>query len=391
MTAEWYDLGQRLHAAASGQVVVRLQHSATAVSERPVAVRATVTEGHITAVLADSTSGPIRAEGGAILTALGSLGVTMTATTPATLILDTPATLPLLDRLARTAEPGTAADDVAAHIAWWRDQGDFPGGHAVVDVVTACQTQWLTGTAPTDEDKTETWRAWLAVTDPSVSGLLDLHTRLTDGTPLPVLAVLGEDTSYTWGYAQRSHGEGRDWRWPDNTSRAALGLRSRCDAADLYAAGLLADPRYRRRAIHTGHVVTGHVERPDIPQSRRSCRVWCDRMDARLRPGTQVVGWVGGVADETTGRCTGTITAAEVEQATLVLTVSGLGGAAPLDGDPLVMHEAATSPSQLRAASKRYRALYGARRSWLTTGKPPATSRRSVPLDVLVAGADADD
>lgn len=389
MTAEWYDLGQRLYAASRGEVVARLRHAATAEpgNRSVVAVRASAVDGRVTAAIADRTAGLVQAQDGDVLAALAASGVTMTTDRPALAVLDSLDTLAVLDRLARLAAPGTADDDVAAHIAWWCDQADFPGGHAVVDVTAACQTRWVTGIAPRDETKPETWRAWLGIADASVAGLLDLHNRLTDGLPLPVLDVLAEDSDYAWGYAQRSHGEGRDWRWPDTTGRAALGLRSRCDAADLYADGLLDDPIYRRRAVHTGQVVVGTAQRPDDPKWRRSFRVRCDRLDARLRPGTPVVGWVGGV-EQSGGRYSGVVSGAEVERGTLVLTVSSLGGAAPTDSDPVVLHEAPTAPAQVRAASKRYRALYSARRSWLTTGRPATTTRRTVPLDVLVAGAD---
>ena len=47
-------------------------------------------------------------------------------------------------------------------------------------------------------------------------------------------------------------------------------------------------------------------------------------------------------------------------------------------------------PHRQRAGRKTYRALYSARRSWLTTGRTPTATRRPVPLDVLVAGAEPD-
>jgi len=42
----------------------------------------------------------------------------------------------------------------------------------------------------------------------------------------------------------------------------------------------------------------------------------------------------------------------------------------------------------MRHGRSRYRRLYAARRSWLTTGRTPTPSRRPVPLEVLIAGAD---
>ena len=390
MTAEWFDLGQRLHASATHQVVARLAHTPVAAAARPVAVRATTTRGGLLVAAADPSGAVHSAYDRPALAMLAALGVTITAPTPATLVTDSPATLALLHRLARTAERDDADDDVAAHIAWWRDRADFPGGHAVVDLASSCRDRWVTGQDPAAEDHLETWRSWLGVSDPSITGLLTLYRLLCTGSPLPVLAVLSEDTAYTWGSAQQAHADGLDWRWPDTTSRAAFGLRSRCDAADLYASGLLSDPGYRRRAVHTGHVVTGRAERPDEADRRRSCRVVCDRLDVRLRPGTQVTGWTGTPSDEPDVRYAGAVSAADVQAGSLVLTVSGLTGSLPDHGDPVTLHQAPVQPSRLRAASKAYRSLYAARRSWLTTGKTPTPTRRPVPLDVLVAGAEPD-
>ena len=390
MTVEWFDLGQRLHASQCQHVVARLAHTPIAVAARPVAVRAATIPSGLLVTAADPCGASQSATNGDAFAMLAALGVAITATTPATLVTDSPATLPLLHRLARTAERGSADDDVAAHIAWWRDRSDFPGGHAVVDLPGSCRERWVTGQAPAAEDHAETWRSWLHVPDRSAVGLLRLHSLLGTGSPLPVLAVLGEDTAYSWGSAQQAHADGRDWRWPDTTSRAAFGLRSRCDAADLYAGGLLADPYYRHRAVHTGHVVTGWVERSADAQRRRSCEVVADRLDVRLRPGSEVTGWVGAPGDQPDGRYSGSVSAADVRAGRLTLTVNSLSGSLPDHGDRVTLHQATVAPARLRAASKAYRSLYAARRSWLTTGKTPTATRRPVPLDVLVAGAEPD-
>lgn len=96
---------------------------------------------------------------------LGDLGVRVTADTWQTLVTDDPGTLPALLQLARRADPDSPAGQVAAHIAWWTDQGDSPGSGAVVQVLTDCRTRWITVTAPQAEQQPGTWRAWLRVTD----------------------------------------------------------------------------------------------------------------------------------------------------------------------------------------------------------------------------------
>jgi hypothetical protein len=385
MTAEWFDLGQRLRAAHSGHPVPRLLHAPLASVLHPVAVRAHRRGDQVTVAATSPGRRPRTATGPAALDLLGSLGATLAAPSPATLITDDPATLGNLHRLALTAAPDSDADTVAAHIAWWRDRADYPAGRAVVDTLAACRTRWTLGTDPAAEHHLGPWRAWLGIPDDSVTGLLDLHTLLTAGPPLPWLDVLAEDDVWSYGPAQSEHSDGLDWRRPDSTSRAALGLRSRCDAADLYAAALLSDPIYRRRAVHTGHVVTGTAK--PLGDKLKRVEVTCTRLDSRLRPGNALTGWVGGPATSA-APFTASVSAATVRAGNLILTLSGTTGAAPGEGDPVTLTTAPPSPHRQRAGRKTYRALYSARRSWLTTGRTPTATRRPVPLDVLVAGAE---
>lgn len=387
MTAEWFDLGQRLRAAHTGEPVARLTHAPITAAPHPVAVRAHLTGTQVTLTACTETTPAATASGPQALALLASLGVTITAPTPATLVTDAATTLPLLRRLALTAPHGTAEDDAAAHIGWWLDRADFPGGRAVVETPDAARLRWVTGDAPAAETTPATWRRWLGVADDSVAGLLILHQLLKAGPALPHLAVLSEDDTWAYGAAQTEHSDGWDWRRPDATSRAALGLRSRCDAADLYADALLADPLFRARAVHTGHVVTGTAD-PLGDRLKRS-RLTCSRLDARLRPGSEVTGWIGAPTDSA-ARFSATVTAAEVEHGHLILTLSGVTGPGAAAGQQATIHATGPSPYRQRAGRKSYRALYAARRSWLTTGRTPTPTRRDVPLDVLVAGADAD-
>ncbi len=389
MTVEWFDLGQRLRAAHAGTPQPRLTHAPLTRSPRPVAVRARITGGDQVSITATAPGQPTRtATGRDGLDLLGSLGVTITAAAPSTLVTDDPATLGRLHRLALSAPQDCDHDAVGAHIAWWRDRADFPGGRAVADLLAACRTRWVLGTTPAAENLPATWRTWLGITDDSTAGLLELHTRLTDGHPLPWLDTLAQDDLYSYGPAQAEHSDGWDWRRPDTTSRAALGLRSRCDAADLYAAALLTDPLHRLRAVHTGHVVTGTAH----PRGDRlkKVEVTCSRLDARLRPGNELTGWVGHPHTFGAAPFSATVAASTVQAGSLVLTLTGTTGAVPHDGQTITLTPAPPNPYRQRAGRATYRSLYSARRSWLTTGRTPTTRRRPVPLDVLVAGAEPD-
>jgi hypothetical protein len=400
MTAEWFDLGQRLYAATTGRLTARLAGAPIPATDHPVAIRARETGPVVTVTAAVPGRAEATASGPAALTLLGNLGVLVSGSAWRTLVTDDHRTLPALLALARSAGPDGDTADTAAHLAWWADRADFPGSAAVVPLLAACRARWVTGSAPDDEHRAATWRAWLHVPRDDCAAMLAMLDLLHDGQPLALLDKIREDDQRCWVAAQREHADQRDWRHPDSTARAAAGLRSRCDTADLYAAALLTDPQHRLRAVHTGHVVTGQARytagvrakaatpgTPAVRGKQGSVTVTCDRMDCRLRPGADVTGWVGSPGD--TGRSVfhGTVTAAAVSAGALHLTVTGPATNHPVTGDHVTLHPAAPSPRVLVEGRARYDRLYSTRTSWLTTGRTPGPERRDVPLDVMVAAA----
>jgi hypothetical protein len=389
MTAEWYDLGQRLHAAAAGTVARRLAGSPVHpyAARLPVAVRARQARGQVTVRAAAPGTGEHAAAGPAALTLLHDLGVTITAAQWATLITDDTATLPALLGLARTAGPDGDHAAAAAHLAWWADRADYPGSTATVALTAASAEQWITGTDPAAERKAATWRTWLHIPGDDCPALLDWLGHLLAAAPLAGLDPIAEDDQRSWGSAQREHADRRDWRRPDTVARAATGLRTRCDAADLYQAALLDDPAYRQRAAHTGHVTAGTAT-VTRDGRRKTMTVTCDRMDTRLREGSDIAGWAGTPADIVTDRFRGTVEDATVQGGALVLVLSGVGWHCPATGSRVTLIPAPPPRQALESGRYRYQALYSTRTSWLTTGRTPAPARRDVPLDVLVAAAD---
>lgn len=385
MTVEWYDLAQRLAAAETGRAVARLDGSAVWPSARSMAVRAAV-RGDVVMVTACADDGrPQTATGPDALAMLGGMGVRVSGDRH-TLLTDDAATLPALVRLAYGVRGDGIGADVAAHIGWWADRADFPGTSAVLPLVSACQTRWVTGEAPDAERTAATWRHWLGVRDESVAGLFALAEHVRAGRVLPMLETIADDDAWSWSDACRQHADGWDWRTPDTISRAASGLRSRCDTADLWAAALLDDPLYRRRAVHTGHVVKGTARIP--AHTRNRVELTCDRMDARLRAGAAVVGWMDGAP--TGGRFTGSVTSTGVNGGRLLLSLTVPESTRPADGTRLTVLPAPPDPHMTRRGRAKYRALYSTRSSWLTTGRTPIPQRRDVPLDVLLAGASDD-
>lgn len=385
MSAEWFDLGQRLKAAVTGTVVPRLVHAPLLPVPNPVAVQVRRSRG---GVQVSAATGQAR-ETAAGVEALARLGVSLDSLSPWTLVCDGPGTLHALVGLARRVAPGSDLDATAACVGWWAERADFPSGLAVADVVTAAQARWVTGQPPEAERRLAGWSTWLRL-PAGVDGLLAAHRLLCAGQPLPWLTDLAADDEYSFGAARKALSDGWDWRRPDPVSRAAVGLRSRCDAAELYAAGLLADPLWRARQVQAGQVVVGELV-ADVATNEWVATLCCERLDARLRVGAEVRGWVGqpSVPVPPGGGWVASVAGAVVAQGRLVLTLRlGSRSLALLAGSVVTLMPAPPSVWRQRSGLASYRRLQYSRASWLTSGRRPTLSRRAVPLDVLLAGAD---
>lgn len=380
-----FDQQARAEASATGALVPLLDHAPITPASVAVAVSA-ARSGEVVTLNATSGGVPQSATGPDVWTLLADLGVSLAADTPACLVVADNATLAALGHLARTSPPGGSQEPVAALIGWWLDRADFPGGLPVIDVLAACRTRWMTGTTPEAEQLVGTWLAAHTLPPDGVLGTLALYRQVSAGVPLPGLAELADDAQWSYEAAQRAHTDGWDWRKPDTPGRAAVGLRARCDAADAYAAALLDDPRHRQRMACGGHVVTGTLT---AQPGQHAPMIECDRLDARLRPGNGVTGWKG-TATDTTPRFSTAIVSARVHHGRLRLTLAGLGTLEAVPGDLITLMPAPPIPTRQRSGRAAYRRLYNHRRSWISTGRPPTITRRPVPLDVLVAAAEAD-
>ena len=367
MSVEWFDLAQRLYAAEKMQPVPRLAHATFKPSTTAVAVRA-ATRG-TTALVSVARDGRTEesahdTEALALLARNGA--TTMGTAEPAMLLTDDAGTIPSLLALARAHahHPDPDIAGAAAMIGWWADRADHPG----------------------------TWRYWLGITDESVAGLHEWAACIATGPLLPLLDSIHDDDRYSWDRTLSAATAGHDWSRPDNSASAAMGLRTRCDAADLKAAALLSDPLWRVRALHTGRVAQGiaSVAAPPTGSRRRnvSVSVTCDRLDSRMRVDSAVTGWVGSPLDQPFERFCADVTSAQVVNGKLTLGLGSVGAHAPNDGDQVTLMPQPPSPATMRAGRARYWNLYRARRSWLSTGQAPSAVRREVPLDVLIAGAE---
>jgi len=159
VTVDWFDLGQRLHAAHHRHLVPRLTRTLLPPITHPVAVRARMVGTQVQVSTATPTTAVQTATGSAALTLLGQVGVRITAEHYRTLLTDDTTTGPALAHLARAARADTDAADVAAHLTWWAERADFPGSGAAIDLPATCRTRWITGTTPAAEQHAATWRA----------------------------------------------------------------------------------------------------------------------------------------------------------------------------------------------------------------------------------------
>lgn len=390
MSAQWFDLGLRLHAAHTGRPAPRLTGSPITTPHEPLAIRATLTKGIPTLTLANRQGDEDSATGAAAgLALLASHGVTMTRPEPITFATDRPAaTLAALSAVEKGWHEGEPHAEVAAHIAWTLDRADFPNAGAVVDVLAACRVRYALGVAPKAERDIAVWRAWFGVRDDAMPSILTLLDHATADEPLSGLAALAEDDTYTWTRAATNYTEGRDWRTPESTARAALGLRSRCDAADLHAAALLGDPLHRRAATHSGHVTVGTAS--GIEGKRKTLTLTSARLDSRLRAGETIRGRIGGPTSQRP-IFTGTVRDSGVQDGQLAVLIDGVTGEVPTAGDLISVHTAPPNEHAQRRGRGSMGRLYATRRSWLATGRNPSPTRREVPLDVLVAAATDED
>ncbi|MBV9354156.1 MAG: hypothetical protein JO023_01385, partial [Chloroflexi bacterium] len=293
MSVALFDLGQRLHAATLGKPMLRSAYAPVLPPVDPVAVVVTGSGDHIL-VRASNRSRQTTASGPGALQALADLGIS-TEAEPRTLVVADRDALSRLLELALASGPAASNLDSAAApvVGWWAMRADHPGTGAVLNITSACSARWALGVPPASERDLETWRAWLGVTDRGPQSLLQMAELVSAGTTLPGLDVFAEDDRQSWeAFVARLHDPKAPWDWRRRDSRreAALGLATRCDAAELWGSLRLGDPLVAWREAFAGTVVTGTVTA--LP-SRTSLEMDLDGLACRLRDGSTVEGFSG--------------------------------------------------------------------------------------------------
>lgn len=382
MTVEFYDLGQRLYSASVGRPILRVASALFTLTASAIFAQTTVDENTISAqITTGGGASPIEAQGADILDVLARAGAQFTNRSMAQLVVADSSSLRALVQVARAR----STHEAAAVTGWWADRAGYPGTSAVIDLMAHSRQRYITGSAPEGERCEQHWRDSFALAS-GTEGMLQWATRLSCGDRMPVLTPIWDDDQRSFAAASKNYAAGRDWSNSDSAPDAAVRLRQRCDTADTWQAALLSDRLWRHRATHTGHVCGGEV----IDTGRTGFAIACERMDSRLRAGTAICGWSGGV--DSYDRATtfhGEIAEADASGGALTLTVRGVRA----DQRPSIGLWATVMPSmpdERRVRSGQYK--YGKKQfspeSWLASGRKPGLTRRDVPLDVLIAAAE---
>ncbi|WGI36090.1 hypothetical protein QDT91_29165 (plasmid) [Mycolicibacterium aubagnense] len=399
MTAALFDLALRQVARDRGGAVARLRYNPAPARDVRVAVAARRTGAGVR-VQAIGPDGNLQsgcgAEGlAAIARAAGCTSGDLGG--GATALIEGGATLTALAGLAtRWADPALSGrTDVvggSALAGWWVERAAHPGTSAVADVLALSRARYVLGTVPGADDGA----AWRRVFGAPVGlvGLVRWHEAITGGPLLAGLDMLREDDDWLLARYQEALAAGRSWEVPETLALAAMRLRSRCDAADTFAAALFGDPLWRARGVHTGHVCTGQVV---IGAGSAGNRVTVEvgRLDTRLRAGSAVLGWVGdplAAIPGSGGRLGGEVVATAVEAGALLVTIGALKRSdyRPGAGETVTVIPAPPSAATIRSNRVVVSRLYRQRYSWLSQGVTPAPVRRDVPLAVIIAAAEND-
>jgi hypothetical protein len=392
MSVALFDLGQRLRAAAESRPIARCAFAPVLPPIDPVAVTVT---GSGERALVQAADGMRVATGSGLeaLSALAELGVSV-GPDPRTLVVPDRDALSRLLELAQEAEATSACAGTAAVVGWWAQRADHPGTGAVLDVTSACSARWVLGVPPIHERELAVWRQWHFVTDRGPRGLLELAEVVSAGTALPGLEAFVEDDRASWNafVARITDPKSRwDWRRKDSRREAALGLASRCDAAELYESLRLGDPLVATRESFGGTVVSGIVTA--LP-SRSVVEVTLDLLACRLREQTAVEGFAGYPRDlppalVATPLLRGRVTATKVTiDERLVVTIGDAVLRSVRSGQRVTVRPRSIDPHQQRSGRQELHRRFAGRRSWLSGGSPPAPRRREVPLDVVIAAAE---
>ena len=288
MSVEMFDLGRRLRAAAEGRAVWTRTTTLHPLPADPVIV-GVQGQGQDVELRLARAGVELTAEPACAIQALADLGVGLSLAAPPTLVVATGAHLDLLVSLAREDQESPTATSAAAVVGWWQSRSEHPTSGAVQVLTRDLAQRMVLGVSPQAEEEPASWAAWLGLSSTGTALLAELAQVARSGDPVPGAESLPQADQWSWNAAVKRAGQGKDWRAVDTFAEAALGLRTRCDAAELFDSLRLDDPAEAQRATYTGDAVTGAV----VACGGGEAVLVVPRALSRLRPGAKVTGWHG--------------------------------------------------------------------------------------------------
>ncbi|MDN5767415.1 MAG: hypothetical protein L0H96_18185 [Humibacillus sp.] len=280
----------------------------------------------------------------------------------------------------------------AAGLDWLIQRAEHPGSTAAYVLSRDLRRRWITGTHPTARLALADWSRWLGVTPGSTPArdALTLVEALAQGHTLSGLLDFTEDDTYSW----ERLGKGlQNWRARDSRASAALGLLSRSHAAELYDSLSYGDPLVADRQTRTGTILETVVLEAD--HTAHIVTVETTSTLNRHRVGSRLQAWAGDAAQAADPAGSQALTSAVLTQievtpgGTLRLTLSEtVAPARPSVGEHLTLRPKAADPWHQRKYRATYAAHYRTPGNVFSRRQQIPTTRRTVPLDVVVAAAD---
>lgn len=322
----------------------------------------------------------------ALIGHLANAGLLEANATHRSLIVDTPSTLSLLSTLL----PQANDDKATATIDWWLQRSEHAGTGATFIATQDARKRWVTGEHPDDEANIAVWQHWLRLPQTSPAELSESIVKLTaEGTTLHGLLECHTSDSHAWDRFTRHPRFTRPGA--DTRREAAIGLTSRNQAAEYYESIRLADPLVAQQAVREGHLLHTTVQNTE---GRKSLHLRSQSAVSRFRADTEVQGWDGTVDDAGPETC---LRAGVISEITvtgdgsldLLVTDAVITGSLA-QGQPLTLRPRSIDAYQQGRLRTRYYGRLRDQRNWLARTATPPTTRRTVPMDVVIAAASDD-
>ena len=374
----------RARAAARERIVPRTAYAPALTPTRPLAIA--FDEASETFTVGDEEN-VATAKVADLLDLLADLGATFKADEYRSLLIADQTTARALRTIAATCRKHHEA---GLMLDWWMQRLDHPGTGATYVVPDLLRRRYVTGANVEDEAEWATWATWTQTpTTPVVAALLNLARLGVDGTTLPGLDSFRDDDVYAYTQARLKRRPSRS----ASPKESATTLLTCSQATERLESLLMEDPMLAERYARTGHLISGTLTTLTLNgKTATDLEVHVNGLLSRFRVGDEVELWNGGPSAAPANGITlqrGVIAEARIDPHGLHVRVNSLIPRTTRQcGDTLTVRPRHVDPMQQRTLIGHYnRRLFHADNT-LMRRDAPAPTRRTVPLDVILAAAD---